>query len=479
MPKLPNDYYWEQVKKDKYALNVFIKNEFGFSLPDKSFSPKHSTPLDFVWETLTGKHKDIMLVANRSGGKTFNFALLAGLWNYFHNDCEVVDIGAVKKQADECYNYYKQIIKKPVYQAHYDPDKSLLSNTELNNGSKMQIFAGTVNAVNGPHPQKAMADEVELLTWQVLQEFFSMSKTNKGIIGQDVLGSTRKYSHGIVQKLLDEADVRGIKVYKWSVMEVLAKPKKTPDEWKAVTKKVGNKVISFWDIFGKHYNEYNGFLEEDDVIKKFLKLDWETFNTQWLCKKPSRKGTVYPYFENCIGNYKYNPELPTYACIDFGFSNPTVVLYLQITSDDDIIIIGEYRRTRTEISKMVESEFKARQQEYNIHDWSPDPAGAGEIAEMKSGGLSMRVQSARIEAGIPIIRKWTESGKLKVDSSCVKFIKEMNQYHYEKDKDGEPTDKPKKENDHGPDALRYFANRYIEEDKDAQADYTYIGIAGA
>jgi hypothetical protein len=83
--------------------------------------------------------------------------------------------------------------------------------TMFTNGSKIEVFGSTPEAVNGPHPQKAHADEIELMrddTWRESRNM-TISKTLKDgrvIIPQDILTSTRKGPSGRVQQLIDEIE---------------------------------------------------------------------------------------------------------------------------------------------------------------------------------------------------------------------------------------------------------------------------------
>lgn len=77
--------------------------------------------------------------------------------------------GATEAQSLRCYAHLKNWIYDPDGNKRPDVVSSLMRETVFRNGSKVEVLAGTEQAVNGPHPQKAHADEIELMddgTWR-------------------------------------------------------------------------------------------------------------------------------------------------------------------------------------------------------------------------------------------------------------------------------------------------------------------------
>ena len=56
-----------------------------------------------------------------------------------------------------------------------------------------------------------------------------------------------------------------------------------------------------------------------------------------------------------------------------------------------------------------------------------------------------------------------KSGKLKVFKNLVYFLDELNSYQWETDRTGEILDKPRKDNDHLCDSLRYSVFTYYSD----------------
>ena len=118
-------------------------------------------------------------MGNRGGGKTFLVALLHWLNSEFRPKIESATFGATEAQSLRCYAHLKNWIyddtgnKKPTIKT------SVMRETQWKTGSKVEVLPGTPEGVNGPHPQIAHGDEVELMredTWNESRNM-AVSKT--------------------------------------------------------------------------------------------------------------------------------------------------------------------------------------------------------------------------------------------------------------------------------------------------------------
>lgn len=165
-------------------------------------------------------------LASRGSGKTLDLALLNFLESIFKG-VEVCNASDTLDQAAKCYSYYLGFWNEELFQQHVGVRRSIQSETVLANGGSMLITSGTTKGLNGQHPNKTRIDEVELIDWVTLQEGLSMSQTITNKYGthkgSDILTSTRKFAGGTVQRLMDEADDKHIKVYSSCVWEVISR----------------------------------------------------------------------------------------------------------------------------------------------------------------------------------------------------------------------------------------------------------------
>lgn len=323
--------------KDTELLHTFISKACGFTIPTIKICPTHCAPFDFVADSFFDVVSKMLVIANRNGGKTQNFGILNAIDALCKNNCEIASVGAIEDQAAKCYKYTSGILTKPYFKDMLIKDP-MVSKTNLRNSSEISILPGTMAGVNGPHPQRTNFDEVELTQWKVLQEFMSMAKSTPDVPSCVRITSTRKFSHGPMQQLIDEQEERGFKMYIWCIWETIEhcpdiRSGKVPCTLTIYNEKLrqlrkypifSNNKLDYnkefpLDIVKKNREKYSGCLacplvevclckskKADgyymikDVIDKFTGMDRTTWDTQWECLKPGTSGLVYGEFDDTI-----------------------------------------------------------------------------------------------------------------------------------------------------------------------------------
>lgn len=457
----------------------FIYTHFRIKIPRYAIYGDNDAPFDFIYEAFIGKYKTILVMANRSGGKTLDFAVLNVLDALANDDCEVANLGAIQAQAQRCFNYVKKFLTNNV-EFEAKTESILMSRTEFVNNSVMEILTATITGVNSPHPQKTRIDEVELIPWSILQEAFNMTQSKNDIIGQTILGSTRKFAAGPMQRLVTERNKRGIKLFKWCIWEVM---EKLPDDpvLLARIKEV------FGDELPENVDKCDGFYKWVDLIDRYLTLDREVWRAQWLCERPDASGLVYPGFSDTLNvvdtfQLEAGEEKDVYIFEDFGYSkdHPNVILLIQVDfKKQEITVFGElYSRLYGSTEALLDA-VKDKCNEWglgvtkNIHPdlgtsykwgrikgWVTDKAGATERADRMNFGcpimpLSDNSELYEIKNSVPLVRKMIEDRRLKIYKDCIELLEEVQTYKNKKNPDGTYQDIPEKKFDHGPDALRY------------------------
>ncbi|MNC40841.1 Terminase-like family protein [compost metagenome] len=209
----------------------------------------------------------------------------------------------------------------------------------------------------------------------------------------------------------------------------------------------------------------------DDTIVKFQSLDEDTWVSQWECKRPGQRGRIYSMFSeenNGINDWVYNPQYETIAGVDLGFTNPAVMLIAQVLPNDEVVVFDEFYKSGLTSPQFVHTEIIPRIKKYNISSLYIDPSGADEIEQLQQAGYSKIVCPAdnSVDNGISIVRSFISSAMGAVRLRYVKknmpnFHREMTYYHSPED-----SDKPVKEDDHCPDAIRYMLyNRFSAKKK--------------
>ena len=203
-----------------------------------------------------------------------------------------------------------------------------------------------------------------------------------------------------------------------------------------------------------HFTSYdNPFVPSEEIDKARKELPDDRFAQEYLADFRKVYGLVYKEFNRDI---HVTDIVPTYRTerilgVDFGYTNPTAVLTIDVDPEWNYWVVEEWYRTgKTNIEVVEYCKSKQGNAVY------PDPAEPDRIEEMKRHGLNTREVSKDIEAGIDRVRELFKANRLKIHRSCTNLINELETYSYpERKPDKNEPELPIKENDHACDALRY------------------------
>jgi phage terminase large subunit-like protein len=204
--------------------------------------------------------------------------------------------------------------------------------------------------------------------------------------------------------------------------------------------------------------EDNPHLSEDERIeleKRFVSRPHE-LEARKLGIPAIGSGLIYPVARSQIvcDPFPIPDHWKRCAGMDFGWTNPTAVVWLAYDADADIAYVyAEY--SASELPPQVHAN--------NIMakgDWIPiacDPAGQGSgqadgealVHKYQAHGLNLTPADNSVESGIQEVLERYLNGRLKVFSTCTGVLSELSQYA--RDEKG----RVKKVNDHRMDAKRY------------------------
>ncbi len=250
------------------------------------------------------------------------------------------------------------------------------------------MLGSTPEQVNGPHPQKAHADEIELMredTWRESRNMTMSGKTKDGrtITPQDICTSTRKGPSGRVQLLIDEITsavregfVPPRKLYMWCQKETAHErpncqcvEKEDREARLEVYRQEGwdlpeggpalpgstcncDRIRSGKWMDGDHegkdrlltqicqgdFFKSRGWQPPADINKQFTENDQETYEAQVLCQRPEMKFHYLPNFseeKHGLTDYDPNPDNgPIFQSVDWGGTNPHAVHWYQLLDKD-------------------------------------------------------------------------------------------------------------------------------------------------
>lgn len=181
------------------------------------------------------------------------------------------------------------------------------------------------------------------------------------------------------------------------------------------------------------------------------------------------EGLVYPTFQRSVHviDAKDMKLKQVVAGVDFGFTNPSVILLCGLDSDGRIYILKELYQSRITDADLADHAKSEYGEAETFYCDSENPSGITEFSRrgLHAIGILKREGERRenfVSWGIKLVSKRLEvqaDGKprLFVDKRCVNTIMEFENYRYPDQKEEKPEqESPLKIHDHTMDALRYI-----------------------
>lgn len=184
---------------------------------------------------------------------------------------------------------------------------------------------------------------------------------------------------------------------------------------------------------------------------------------QWVMGE----GRIYDMFDQTANTYREPPSGMKYnsqrfiAC-DYGTTNPCV--FLDIYDDGEHIRVDrEYRwDSRKERRQKTDQEYADDFMAFMGDDWCTvlvDPSAASFITALRQRGVYVREADNTVLDGIRRTGAlFAQRALLINETNCMGLIGELGSYMWDDKAAQRGEEKPVKQQDHGPDALRYFVN---------------------
>lgn len=258
----------------------------------------------------------------------------------------------------------------------------------------------------------------------------------------------------------------------WEKWEEVIRPTLTDNKGEALFISSPKGFNHFYELFNKekqdqdyksfHFTTYdNPHMPIEEIEKAKQELPETRFYQEYMADFRKTEGLVYKEFDlqkHVFTDFKskegydviINPNLRI-AGIDFGFTNPTVIIEIVRDYDNTYWVVSEWYKTGKTNDELIEYA-----KTLPVNYFYPDPEDPQRIEELRRSGLQCREVNKDVEKGIDSVRTLLKNGKLKIHSSCVHLIDEFQTYSYkEKRPDSNEPEQPIKENDHCLDSLRY------------------------
>jgi hypothetical protein len=183
------------------------------------------------------------------------------------------------------------------------------------------------------------------------------------------------------------------------------------------------------------------------------------YSQEYLCSFQQAEGIVYPEWPDCLVDpvpIESLGECRGFAGCDFGFFNPSAVVFSLLDRDDVLWLVEEiYGRRMTDddlLRKVV-----PRCDHYQVEAVYCDSEAAGSIEKFRRADLPARKAFKKIDLGIRAVAARLRTGRLKCFRSLKNTIEEARLYRFPDEHERKvPTDTPVAEWNHCLDGIRYM-----------------------
>ena len=195
------------------------------------------------------------------------------------------------------------------------------------------------------------------------------------------------------------------------------------------------------------------------TFRQMFEIDWNVPGT----------ALVYDEFSdaNLIRGYTYNPNLPIYVVIDWGWAHKMACLFFQYDPVRDMVFLfDEIVKSRMTLDELY---LQIMSRKYAVTDWYCDIAGNQEreqtgISNVKwfeKKGIKFRYRSCGIQHGISLVRSYIRNSRginrfFVDEGKCPKTVDNLRNYSYPQKNGIITNENPVKEDDDAADAVRYY-----------------------
>lgn len=208
----------------------------------------------------------------------------------------------------------------------------------------------------------------------------------------------------------------------------------------------------------------NPYFPKEEFERKKATMDSRRFNMMYGGEWTKMEGLVYDCWDdenNVVEPFQLPVGTRYVAGVDWGYTDPFVVLVRAITPDGRHYGVSEFYKTYTTIQDQVNI-CKQLAQVWGIKMFYCDPSQPGSIQEFNRAGLVSMAADNDIRKGIDLHYQLTKERRYKEFKGRMPHTTdEREQYHYPDPKDLRPDQDHKEtvpvdQNNHTMDAMRYI-----------------------
>lgn len=456
--------------ENREELAEWVQEVLGLHIPDKVICESHQAPMDYLAESFlagTDSQTDLLVWANRGGGKTMLAAIASLLDAMYKKPIDIRILGGSFDQSDRLADYLRRFLSGDL--AELVEGRMTRQRIRLADGADIRMLGQSQRAVRGQHAQKIRCDEIDLFDPDVWGALQFTTRSSDQAPGRIEIFSTLHRAGGLMEQLVEQSEQReDFHLFRWCLWEVIERcgPERTCGDCPLAE-----------DCRGRA-KDAEGFFRIDDAIAIKARSSRSAWESEMLCLTARRDWLVFDEFAPAahVGRAEYRPDWPMYRAIDFGYTAPLVCLWIQLAPDGAVHVIDEYARSRCSIARHADEIIRrtsaltaGRKNPRCVITTYVDPAGRAKEATsgaactelLASAGINCCWRYSAINEGLELIRAALApaSGppKLKIAPRCRQLIQAFRTYHYPPPGSAGEPDRPIKDGpDHFIDALRYF-----------------------
>ena len=523
------------------ALHRFVERGLGLRVGRVAVAAGSSAPFDYlVHSYFEGSGAgagsgggDCVVWANRGGGKTMLGAVATLLDLLFKPGVQVRILGGSLEQSGKMYEHLTALLERPLLREGGGVLRgpATARRVVLQNGSRVELLAGSQRSVRGVRVHKLRCDEVEEFdpaVWEAAQLVTRSARLADGTMVRGTVEalSTMHRPMGLMADLVRSAEgtgnsaggagsdvalprrdaevatrdasrSAGRRVFRWNAMDVVAR---CPEE------RACEGCVLWGDCGGraKVVLPGEGFVPVEDLVAQWKRTSDRTWETEMMCRRPGVVDAVYPGFDPAPGEHVIAVDPPSSASgvrrfvggMDFGMRCPHVMLWAAVADAPDrpgeaaVHVVDEYVATDLALDRHLD----AIAAQAAAAGWpgagelawvGVDPAGRArdrhsglsDIAVLRRHGYRVRHATSRIATGVDLVRRRLDRGTLTIHPRCSGLIDAMTGYRFDPARPGR--EEPLKDGpDHLCDALRYLLVNLESGGRARFVDYLH-GTAGA
>lgn len=461
-------------------LWLFLAQRLALRLPWKTFTAGHSSPFAFVADAFLHPGQDVAAWASRSGGKTLGASVLASLEYAFEDSLQGRVLSGSEDQARYLYEYWLKWCASSLLAERITGIISRQMTWIA--GGRFEILAASQKRVRGPKVQRLWKDELDEMDEDIQEASLGMIDSRPGLPGRTVYASTWHRTGGLMGKLVAKIPGNGVRLHRWNIWESIARCQDDRHQQGRGCRDCklgpaclakGRELHGPGAVVGVAAEAVNGLFAIDDAIKVFTNASRPTWDAEYLCKRPSAAGLVYPDFEETTHVAESAPsDLQLYRSIDWGYG-VFVCLWLGVDLAGGVWLLDTYKAESGTLSQHAAYLKGHRLPAVEATFCDPagrnrnDQTGRSDIDEFRRHGIDCRYAmdpwSREVANGIGLVRSFIRSASGAVRFHVVRsaanqaFVNDLLSYVNRK-VNGVYVDEPVKpqDPDHVTDALRYF-----------------------